>query len=151
CKSIEIAIEGGFDYVCIYETDFLMTRAIRPLIERMHKAGVKASSPGLAAPYQFPEWAVMLLNVQYAKDAKIIEKYDWEHSPPLPLVEMRWESIYGDDYWPLNLRGMRNDVNQLNVGNLANMFPYGVCQWLTHCQDPNLYYRMLQLNNIHLI
>lgn len=150
CKAIELAQDGRYDYVCVYETDFILARAIRPIIERMAKAGVKVASPGFAAPYQFPEWGVVFLDVKYAIENKVIERYGWQTSPIRPIVEMRLETLFGDDLWFLPLRGVRNEQNQVNVGNIANMFPYQMPAWLTHCADPNLYFRMLELNGVHL-
>jgi hypothetical protein len=148
-KAMELAIEGGYDYVCVYESDFIMAQAIRPIINRMHKAGVKVAVPSLATPYQFCEWGCCFFNVQYLKDTKFIERYDWKNTPKWPLVEMRLEKMFGDDLFLLNIQGFRNESNQLNVANIANNFPYGVCRWLTHCADPNLYVRMLELNNVY--
>lgn len=149
--AMQAAIDGQYDYVCVYEADFIMAQAIRPIINRMHKAGVKVASPSLATPYFFAEWGVCFFNVQYLKDSKFIERYDWKHSPKWPLVEMRLERMFGDDLFFLNLRGFRNENNMLNVANLSNHFPYGNCQWLTHAADPNLYVRMLELNGIYPI
>jgi hypothetical protein len=135
--------------VAVYETDFILSRPIRPLFERMHKSGVKVASLGLANPYSFPEWGILFLDVKYAIETDFIKRYDWEHAPYWPLIEMRLEEMFGDDLFYFNIRGMRNDHNQLNTGNLANHFPYRNCEWLTHCADMNLYARMLQLNGVH--
>lgn len=149
CKVIELAIEGNYDYIAICESDAIFCQPVRPIINRMHKAGVKAASIGLASPYLFAEWSTVFLNVKYLKDMKFIERYDWEHSQPWPLIEMRLEKMFGDDLFFLNYRGFRNEGNQLNISNLANNYPYGNAQWLTHAADLNLYARMLELNNIY--
>lgn len=148
CKAIELAIGRDYDYVAVYETDFVLARSLRPMFEKMHRTGVKVASLSLANPYLFPEWGVLFINVQYAKDTKFIERYDWENSPRWPLVEMRLEQMFRDDLFFFNVRGLRNDQNQINVANIANNFPYGPCQWLTHCADPNVYSRMLELNSV---
>jgi len=147
-KAIELAIAGGYDYVAVYETDFILAHALRPIFERMHRAGVKVASPGLAAPYYFIEWGVLFLNVRYAQAIKFVERYDWVNTPRWPLVEMRLEKMFGDDLFLLPFRGLRNEHNQVNVANIANAFPYGPPDWLTHCADMNVYARWLDLLRI---
>jgi hypothetical protein len=149
CRAIDYAIDQNYDYVAIQELDFIFARPIRPVIERMHKAGVKVASPGLAAPYAFVEWGIFFVNVDYARESKFVDRYDWEHSQPWPLVETKLEQLFGDDLFLLGLRGMRNEGNQLNVANLANYFPYANPAWLTHCADHNVYTRMLELNGVY--
>jgi hypothetical protein len=149
CKAIEHAINEGYDYVAVQELDFIFAKPVRPIIERMHKAGVKVASPGLAAPYAFVEWGIFFINVAYARDSKFIERYDWEHSQTWPLVEVKLEQLFGDDLFLLGLRGLRNESNAVNVANLANYFPYANASWLTHCADHNVYVRMLELNGVY--
>jgi hypothetical protein len=149
CRAISHAINDNYDYVAIQETDFIFAKPIRPIIERMDKAGVKVASPGFAAPYAFVEWGIFFVNVSYAHDSEFIERYDWEHSQPWPLVEIKLEQLFGDDLFLLGLRGMRNEANQLNVANIANYFLYANATWLTHCADHNVYTRMLELNGVY--
>lgn len=150
CKAIELAIEGGYDYLVVHETDFIFAKSCREIVNRMHKAGVKVACPGWATPYLFPEYGVLFMSVQYAKDTDYIGRYDWQTSKPLPIVEKRLQAMFGDDLWFFPALGMRNEHNQLNVANIANMYPYGNPVWLTHCADPMLYYRLLDLNSVHL-
>jgi hypothetical protein len=150
CKSIELAAAGGYDYVAVFETDFIFSRPIKPIFERMAKAGVKVSSLGFASPYSFFEWGIVFLDVKYAVENRIAERYDWQRSPVRPIVEMRLENLFGDDLWILPMRGRRNEDNAVNYGNISNMFPYKTCQWLTHVSDTNVYHRMLELDGVHL-
>jgi hypothetical protein len=149
CRAIQLAAIAGYDYVVIQELDFLFAKAVRSLVERMHKAGVKIATPGLANPYAFVEWGIFFVNVAWARETKFVERYDWAHSHPWPLVEIKLEQLAGDDLFLLGLRGMRNEGNQLNVANLANAFPYANPVWLTHCADQNVYARMLELNGVY--
>lgn len=149
CRAIEMAIAGGYDYVAVHETDFIFAKPIRPIVERMARAGVKAATPSFATPYAFYEWGVFFVDVAYAKASRLIARYDWEHSQTWPLVEIKLEQLFGDDLFMLGLRGLRNDSNQVNVATLANMFPYANCAWLTHCADHNVYVRMLELNGVY--
>lgn len=150
CKAIEIAAERGYDYVAIHETDFLFAKPMRAVCARMHKAGVKAACPGFAKPYDFAEFGVLFLDVRYAGESRFIERYSWQTSSVVPIVEMRIETLLGDDLWFLPERGLRNDQNQINIANIANMHPYKMPSWITHCADPNVYLRFLDLNGIHL-
>lgn len=150
CRSIELAAKLGCDYVVVFETDFIFARPIMPIIERMAKAGVKVATPGFADPYDFVEWGIVFLDVKYAVENKIIERYNWQKSPVRPIVEMRLENLFGDDLWLLPMRGRRNEDNAVNYGNIANMFPYKTADWLTHVADPNVYHRMLELAGVHL-
>ncbi len=151
CKAVELAIDGGYDYLAICESDAILARPIRPIINKIHRSGVKVASLGMASPYLFAEWSTCFISVPYLRDTKFIEKYDWENTPRWPLVETRLEKIFGDDLFFLGIHGFRNEHNQLNIANIANNFPYGPCQWLTHCADMNLYVRMLELNGIYPI
>lgn len=148
-KAIELAAAGHYDYVAVYETDFIFCPPIRQVINRMHKAGVKVASPSLATPYRFAEWGILFIDVKYAVESRIVERYDWQNSPTWPLVEMRLERLFGDDLFFFNFPGFRNESNDINAANIANHFPYGTCQWLTHCADLNVYVRMLELNGIY--
>jgi len=148
CKAIEIAIERGYDYVAIYETDSIFVRPIRPIFEKMQRSGVKVASPGLAKPYDFLEWSIWFLDIKYAKDTKFVERYDWEHTPAWPLVEMRLEAMFKDDLFILPFRGIRNEHNHTNVANIAQVWPYFLPDWMTHVNDLNLYVRWLDLLRI---
>lgn len=132
CKAIEIGIEGGYDYVVHHETDFILARPVTPIIERMHKADVGVASPGLANPYAFLEWGAFFISTKYAQESRFIERYDWEHNQPWPLVELKLEQLFGDDLFLLPLRGIRNDMNQINVANIGQNCPYGLFDWMTH-------------------
>lgn len=149
CKAIQLGIDLRYDYVAVQETDMIFAKPIRPIIERMHKAGVKVASPSFASPYIFAEWSIFFINCHYAKEIDFIGQYDWENTQPWPLVEMKMERIFGDDLFFLGLRGFRNEGNVMNVANLANNFPYSNCVWLTHCADHNVYARMLELNGVY--
>jgi hypothetical protein len=149
CKAVEMGIEGDYDYVAIHETDMVFAKPIRPIIERMHKSGVKVASPSLASPYIFAEWSIFFINCHYAKEIDFIGQYDWEHTERWPLVEMKLEKMFGDDLFFLGLRGLRNEGNQINVANIANHFPYVMPSWMTHCADHNVYARMLELNGVY--
>lgn len=148
CRAIEMAIAGDYDYVAIHETDAIFAESDRKIVERMHRSGVKVASPGLAAPYQFLEWSSFWISVAYARESDFIKRYSWETTPRWPLVEMRLEKLFGEDLFLLPMRGFRNEGNQVNVANIAQMFPYYLPSWLTHCADQNVYARWLDLLRI---
>ncbi len=148
CTAIEMAIDRGYDYVALHETDAIFAEKDRDIVNRMHRAGVKVASPGLAAPYQFLEWSTFFIATKYAADSHFIKRYGWETTPRWPLVEMRLEKLFGDDLFLLPLRGFRNEGNQVNAANIAQFFPYYLPSWLTHCADHNVYARWLDLLKI---
>jgi hypothetical protein len=149
CKGMEFAIERGYDYLVINEADFLFARPVDIYINRMHKAGVKVACT-IATPYHFCEWGISFFDVKYLAETKFIERYGWEKTPFYPLPEWRVENMTAEDLFLFPLRGIRNDQDQINVGNLANSFPYQPPDWITHCRDLAVYFQFLNINRISL-
>lgn len=150
CKGLENAIDAGYDYAVHYESDFLFAPPIMPIIEQMAKAGVKVVSPGLANPYHFLEWGISFFDVKWVKETGFIQKYDWEHAPTWPIAEIRMEKLIGDDLFVIPFRGIRNEQNIVNVASLSNSFPYSPPDWISHCDDFNVYLQFLNINGIVL-
>lgn len=148
-KALEFGVLRGYDYVVHWETDLLFAKPVTPVIERMHRSGIKAAS-FIANPYAFCEWAICFFNCQFVKESKFIERYDWANAPAWPIPEWRIESLLGDDLWLLPIRGMRNSLGNVNAANLHQFFPYGPPDYLTHITDFTLAYKFLELNQIHV-
>lgn len=149
CKSMELAIVGQYDYVAVIETDLIFLRSVSEVVNRMHRNGIKAAA--LSNPqYNFPEFGATFFDVKWLKDFGLVEKYNWKHSQPWPIPEIRIMNLLEDYLMLFPLYGMRNDQNALTEHNMANMFPYGPIAWLTHCRDFSLYLRAITLNNIRL-
>ena len=140
CKGLEIAIAAKYDYVVYIEPDLLFAPKVMPIIEKMHRAGVKAACP-IDFCYHFINNEIMFLNVDYIRDIDFVGKYDWQNPPPPPfdiVPERRCEKILADELFILSLRGARNDFHNITVGNLEQAFPLGV-DWITHCRDFAIY------------
>jgi hypothetical protein len=148
-KALEIAIERGYDYVMPWEADVIFCLPAEPIIEKMYRTGVKVCA-AFATPYQFVEWGFSFWSTEYVQKSRYIERYDWPNSPKWPIPEFRNQYLTQDELFILPIHGYRNSMNNMNIANLTNLFPYVPPCFLTHCIDHNLYYRMLDLNGIKL-
>ena len=116
CKSIELGIEGGYDYVAVIETDLIFLRSITDICKRMRRTG----SQIMAMPqlqYCFPEFGACFIDCRWAKEFDLIKKYNWKGSQPWPIPEIRLMNIVQDYLTLAPIWGMRNDQKQLNVVN----------------------------------
>jgi hypothetical protein len=150
CRCLQLGVEGEYDYVVPWETDMLWLPPIEPIVDKMHRSDVGVAA-AFANPYQFPEWACSFWSTKYVKESRFIERYDWEHSPKWPIPEWRIANLVDSDLWILPIHGWRNHENQMNIANIAQLFPYKPCSFLTQCRDFSLYYRFLDINQISLM
>jgi hypothetical protein len=143
---LRYAITNGYEWAVHIECDLLFARPVAETIAKMEKYGVKIAAP-LALPHQFVETALMFVNVPWAVENRLIERYDWENPPPDRLPEWRIQDIAGDALFTLPLRGMRNDQN-VPAERLAGFFPDGV-DWITHADLPALR-EFMRMNGKHV-
>lgn len=130
-KGLEWADRFGYDFAVHVEADLLMARPVAPIIDKMARHGVGAAAP-IAHPYQYIETALLFLDMRWVRESEFIARYDWANPPPAgPLPELRVEAILGDKFWPLPLRGARNDLGTITAKNMGQVFPQGI-SWLTH-------------------
>jgi Glycosyl transferase family 2 len=153
-KGINIAIKEGYDYICYMDVDIIFVRPVAEIIEKMARSGVKVACP-MDRLYCFLENGLMFMSVPYLRDTKFVERYDWASrigplTDPQTIPEAVFEELMGPDIFTLPLRGMRDDMGQLTVNNLAGAFPYGGADYLTHVKDFAVYERMLELKGIVL-
>lgn len=149
CRSIELGIQGGYDYVAIIETDLIFLRSVTDICKRMQRNGTKiAAVPN--AQYQFPEFGVCFVDCKWAKEFGFVEKYDWKRSQPWPIPEIRIMNIVKDYLMLLPEYGMRVDQLPVTDQNFLSFFPYFPCAWLTHASDYGLYLKAIMANNIRL-
>lgn len=134
-KGLQSAIDGGYEWAVHIECDLLFARPVAETIAKMEKHGVKIAAP-LALPHQFPETALMFINVPWAVENDLIGRYDWENPPADRLPEWRIADVCGDALFLLPLRGMRNDQGVPAAG-LSRFFPDGI-DWITHAELPVL-------------
>ena len=150
CKALEFGVERGYDYVVPWEADMIFVLPVVPIIEKMDRVGVKVAA-AFADPYQFLEWGFSFWSVKYVKESNFIKRYDWENSPRWPIPEFRVQYLTQYEIFVLPFHGYRNSLNNMNIMNITQLFPYEPCKFLTHCIDHGLYYRMLDLNGVKLV
>jgi hypothetical protein len=149
CKSIELGIEGGYDYVVIIETDLLFFRSVTEICRRLQRNGTKiAAVPNFQ--YQFPEFGVCFIDCRWAKEFDFIGKYNWKGSQPWPIPEVRIMNIVEDYLMLLPLYGIRIDQSGVTAATLSNYFPYFQIAWITHATTFDLYQKAIMMNNIAL-
>lgn len=146
CEGMLIAAEREYDFVVHWETDLLFARPIRPIVEKMARTGVKVAALGQKY-YQFLEWGISFFDLRHMIATRFVERYCWETAPKWPIPEVRIEQLTGEDLFVLPFRGMRNDMNEANVENLAGMFPYWPPDYITRATLP-LCHEFLRLNGI---
>lgn len=151
-KGIEMAIERGYEWIAYMDVDIIFVRPVGPIIDKMARFGVKAACP-MDSTYQFLENGITFLNVEYLRDSKFVERYDWASRKPISDIsgvpEVAFERLTQDAIFTLPLRGLRDDFARLTTNNLVQAFPYGV-DYLTHCRDFAIYERFIEMQGIKL-
>ena len=148
CAGIDHAMQNGYDYCVHIESDMFLARPVMPLIERMHKASVKAAAC-LLPQYQFPEFGICAFNTLHMSRIDFTHKYNWKEAPKWPIPERRVPDLLGDDLWIIPWYGTRNDQNQLNHHNMPGAFPYAPPDFITRVNIQTAM-KFLELNNIEL-
>lgn len=149
CKSVELGIEGGYDYVAVIETDLIFLRSVTDICKRMQRTGAQlTAAPN--AQYQFPEFGACFIDCKWAKEFDLIGKYNWKKSQPWPIPEIRLMNIVQDYLMLLPIYGMRIDQSGITAVSLPNYFPYYPPAWITHAEDFAIYLKAIMLNNITL-
>jgi len=148
CAGIEYAHEQGYDYAIHLESDMLLARPLRALIEKMAAAGVKAAACFIPQ-YQFFEYGICAMHIPTMVEKKFFDRYDWENSPKWPIPERRLGELLGDDLFIIPWFGARNDQHQIHPHTLAQAFPYSPADFLTHC-SLELAMAFLEMNQITL-
>lgn len=142
-----LAIGAGYDYCVHVEGDLLMTTPIRPWVERMDRHGIKCAAP-FDSYYQFGEWGLSFFNVEWLRETKFVERYDWQSQAGLPIPEVKIEQLCGDEFFTLPIRGLRNDFHQIQRSHITSAFPYGI-DYITHCyRDFGIYSELMKRNGI---
>jgi hypothetical protein len=147
-RGIELAIYLGYSHIAYIDADMLFARPVMPILQKMERVGVKIACP-FDQHYGFVENGITFADVEYLRQIDFIKKYDWKHSPKPTtheaLPERRFAKIVEDELFTLPLVGMRNDFDLLTLENIVIARDY-----ITHCADPRLYDRFLELNGIRL-
>jgi hypothetical protein len=151
CYGLSAAIELGYDYAVMCETDLLFAHPVQQVVHRMHKAGVKVGC--LQMPfYQFYEWGFSVYSVPWLREAEFVKRYDWEHAPQAPIPELRVQWLCGDDLFVLPYHGIRNSHHWVKADTLAQFFPYGPPSWVHEnaATDTGVMEAFLKLNRIEV-
>lgn len=149
CKSIQLGIDLGYDYVAVIETDLIFLRSITDICKRMRRSGTQmAAAPN--AQYQFPEFGACFIDCKWAKEFDLIGKYNWKKSQPWPIPEIRLMNIVQEYLMLLPVYGIRVDQTGITAISLQNYFPYYPPAWITHAEDFQIYLKAIMLNNITL-
>lgn len=142
-----LAMEGDYDYCVHNECDLLMTTPIQKWVERMAARGVNAAAP-FDSQYQFIEGGLSFFNVNWLRESKFVERYDWQNQTGMPIPEIKIEQLLGDEFFTLPIRGMRNEFGQVTRQHIASGFPYGI-DYITHCyKDFEIYRDLMKRNGI---
>jgi hypothetical protein len=149
CRSIELGIALGYDYVAVIETDLIFLRSVTDIVKRMKRTGTQiVACPN--AQYQFPEFGVCFIDCSWAKEFDLVGKYNWKRSQPWPIPEIRLMNIVHDYLMLLPVYGIRIDNTGITEQSLQNYFPYFPPAWVTHATDFGVYTKAIMLNNIQL-
>jgi len=149
CKSVELGIALGYDYVVVIETDLIFLRCVRDICLRMQRNGCKiAALPNLQ--YAFPEFGVCFIDTKWAKEFDLVGKYDWKKSQPWPIPEVRLMNILKDYLMMLPEYGVRVDQMPMTEQNFASYWPYFPPAYVTHAPDFGIYLKAVMMNNIRL-
>lgn len=144
-KGLAVAEIVGADYAVHVECDLLFARPVMPVIERMRRHGIKAVST-VAAPHRFIESGLLFLDMDYVRESRLIERYDWETASLVELPERRLEVLLGGDLFLMPWWGMRDDDKLLHPATMTAHFPGGM-DWITHASVP-CYKRFLDMNGV---
>ena len=151
CQGLGLARSWNRTDVAYIDADMLLARPVMPIMKKMAGAGVRVACP-LDMTYQFVENGIVFAELDYLREIEFTRKYNWEHSPTPDCAETfperRFEKIVESELFLLPLRGLRNDFDRVNVENVG-AWPYGI-DYITHCKDPRVYQRFLEVNGIEL-
>lgn len=151
CAGVDEAIAKGYDYIAYCDVDIISSLPVGPTIEKMARAGVRVACP-MDCQYNFLENGLMFLEVDYLRDSKFVERYDWPNrtrsANPMEIPEVVFEKLMADDLFTLPIRTFRDDRNILTAHNIEHLFPYGL-DALTHTKY-EVYERFLELKGIKL-
>jgi len=142
---IDQAIDQGYDYAVHIECDLLFAKPVMPIIKRMLLNNIKAVSTA-AMPHRMIETGLLFLDLEYAHESRLVERYDWQTSSLIELPERRMEKLLGDDLYLMPWWGFRDDDKVLQPATMTSHFPAGM-DWLTHASVP-CYKRFMDINGM---
>ncbi len=136
CKGLQVAIDGGYDYVAHIEGDSLLRPPVMPIVEQMARDDIKVASVpigyGEAQRSTWVETGLMFFSVDYLKRSDFIAGYDWPNRTARPQPEIVIRKMLGDDLVMMPWKAERSDKGEITVGNVDQF------DWITHCA-PEVY------------
>ena len=143
---LEIAVEKGYDFVFLIDTDILFFQPVMSIAFSMAADGqVYGTCEG--PPYDWPEGGLVFCSVPWLQATNFPARYDWQNVRPGTFPERRLAELAGSKLTTLPLRGRRNDDGLVRPDNIGELFPNGL-DWITHCTDFEVYREALRLNGI---
>jgi len=122
CQGLKIALDNYFDYVVHIESDLLARIDILNIIRLMQSKNIKVFTA--VNHYNMIETGLMFFDVNYVRKTRLIEKYNYKEMGQsiFDLPENHLQKILGDDlYIARQIKGMRDDQNQLTTDNISEM------------------------------
>lgn len=134
CRGLQYAVERGYDYVAHIEGDSLFRLKVMPICERMRFDRISAASVpvrGTKRPEKdWVETGMMIFDVNYLRDARIVEQYNWQDCEPKrrypQTPEWHLHRILGAHLKMMPWRAERGDTGQITAENVGDF------DWVTH-------------------
>lgn len=130
-EAIRYAMDGGYDYLALIDTDVIFTRPLAPIFQHMEDTGAVALSE--YSHFNYPHWleALEFFSVPWLASVDFPARYGWQSMRPGMFPEERMEQAMGMDLEIYPLPGIRDDHKVVSRDTIRAMFPDG-CAWLTH-------------------
>jgi hypothetical protein len=135
---VKCAIHNGYRCAVVLEIDVYTRLDLRALVGQMKESKMTAMTTRVR-PWNFIESGFMVLDVQHLAATRYADRYAWDRVTVLPQLEWVYEATLGNIF-NMPWTGGRNDFNQL-AGQVLHRLDY-----LTHCNDPNLYEQYISGN-----
>jgi hypothetical protein len=126
------AIDKDYDWAVHVEGDSLCKLDIGATVEELELSGDSVATIPVSSMPSWPETGLMFFSVEWLRERKFIERYDWQHRTKYPEPERVIKALLGTEVVHLQARGMRDDFHQLTVDNVSERR----LDWLTHASLP---------------
>lgn len=131
-RGLSWALNQDYDWVVHIECDSLCKLDILATVEELDLSGDSVATIPVSSMPSWPETGLMFFSVEWLRERRFIECYDWEHRAKYPEPERVIKALLGDDVTHLQARGMRDDFHELTVENISERR----LDWLTHAALP---------------
>lgn len=132
CYGLQYAIKEKYDWVVHVEGDSLCKLDLAKVAAMLDETGSCAATIPLSSWKTQIETGFIFFSVEWLRDTKFVELYDWSSRTRYPEPEKVVKSMCGSDLHIMKYHGMRDDFKELTVDNVAER---GL-SWLTHAALP---------------